>query len=296
MTTVGFVGATGLMGHGMAKNIARAGMSLSYTLRSESQRVEDLDGLGARQAPGIAALGRDCDVVVICVTSSADVEEVVDSLLEEPREGLVIVDSSTSEPTSTMKLSERARAQGVGHVDAPLTKGPAAAEAGDLNVMVGGAEADVARVLPVLEAFAGSVLRTGDVGTAHTLKLVNNTVIQAFCNALAEGFTVAGKAGLDPRLVHEILGRGGMNAPFLHAIAGALDGDHSGMEFHIDNARKDVRYYSRLAGDLGVVAPMGSAAHQSLATASALGFGQESVPALVQAQAKLNNVEPPRTS
>lgn len=65
MTTVGFVGATGLMGHGMAKNIARAGMSLSYTLRSESQRVE----------------------------------EVVDSLLEEPREGLVIVDSSTSEPT-----------------------------------------------------------------------------------------------------------------------------------------------------------------------------------------------------
>ena len=228
MTTVGFVGATGLMGHGMAKNIARAGMSLRYTLRSESQRVEDLDGLGARQAPGIAALGRDCDVVVICVTSSADVEEVVDSLLEEPREGLVIVDSSTSEPTSTMKLSERARAQGVGYVDAPLTKGPAAAEAGDLNVMVGGAEADVARVLPVLEAFAGSVLRTGDVGTAHTLKLVNNTVIQAFCNALAEGFTVAGKAGLDPRLVHEILGRGGMNAPFLHAIAGALDGDHAG--------------------------------------------------------------------
>lgn len=194
MTTVGFVGATGLMGHGMAKNIARAGMSLSYTLRSESQRVE----------------------------------EVVDSLLEEPREGLVIVDSSTSEPTSTMKLSERARAQGVGYVDVPLTKGPAAAEAGDLNVMVGGAEADVARVLPVLEAFAGSVLRTGDVGTAHTLKLVNNTVIQAFCNALAEGFTVAGKAGLDPRLVHEILGRGSMNAPFLHAIAGALDGDHAG--------------------------------------------------------------------
>lgn len=291
MITVGFVGATGLMGHGMAKHIAKAGYPLRYTLRSESDRVQDLNELGAERVADFEALGRECDVVVLCVTSSDDVEEVVDGVLSAPREGLVIVDASTSEPTSTAKLADRARAKGVGYVDAPLTKGPAAAEAGELNVMIGGADADVEKVLPVVETYASFIMRTGDLGTAHTLKLINNTVIQAFCNALAEGFAVAARSGLDPKLVEEILGKGGMDSQFLHGIARALDGEHSGMEFFIDNARKDVRYYSRMAGDLGVVALMGSATHQALSTASALGFGREYVPALVQAQAKLNHVD-----
>lgn len=291
MTTVGFVGATGLMGHGMAKNIARAGFTLRYTLRRESDRVADLAEHGAERVADNAALGRECDVVVICVTSSDDVEEVVGALLTEPREGLVIVDTSTSEPSSTLRLGEQAREKGVGYVDAPLTKGPAAAEAGELNTMVGGSDADVDKVRPIIDAYTGYVLRTGSLGTAHTLKLINNTVIQSFAHSLAEGFAVAAKSGLDPKLVEEILGSGGMESVFLHAIAKGLDGDHSGMEFHIDNARKDVRYYNRLAADLGVVLPVGSATHQSLATASALGFGQEFVPAIVQVQGKLNGVD-----
>lgn len=291
MTTVGFVGATGLMGHGMAKNIAQAGFPLRYTLRNPSDRVADLVALGAERLSDHAALGRACDVVVVCVTSSADVEEVVRGLLTEPRAGLVIVDSSTSEPSSTKQLAALARPRGVGYVDAPLAKGPAAAEAGELNTMVGGDDADVEKALPVIQAYAGYVLRTGALGTAHTLKLINNTVVQSFCHSLAEGFAVAAKAGLDPKLLEQILGSGGMESAFLHAIANGLDGDNSGMEFYIDNARKDVRYYNRLAGELGVVTPVGSATLQSLATASALGFGQEFVPAIVKAQAMLNHVE-----
>lgn len=291
MTTVGFVGATGLMGHGMAKNIAKAGYQLRYTLRSQSDRVADLDELGAERIADHAELGRISDVVVICVTSSADVEQVVHGLLTNPNQGLVIVDTSTSEPSSTTRLGELAREKDVGYVDAPLTKGPAAAEAGELNTMVGGAEADVEKARPVIDTYAGYVLPTGDLGTAHTLKLINNTIIQAFCHSLAEGFAVAAKSGMDPKLVETILGSGGMESAFLHAIAKGLDGDHSGMEFHIDNARKDVRYYNRLAADLGVVLPLGSATHQSLSTASALGFGQEFVPAIVQMQGKLNGVD-----
>ncbi|NLE96441.1 MAG: NAD(P)-dependent oxidoreductase [Propionibacterium sp.] len=291
MTTVEFVGATGLMGHGMAKNTAKAGYDLRFTLRSDSDRVDDLIELGAQRVDDHAALGRECDIVVICVTASRDVEEVVEGLLIEPRERMVIVDTSTSEPSSTLRLGALARAKNVGYVDAPLTKGPAAAEAGELNTMVGGQEFDVEKALPVIEAYAGYVLPTGDLGTAHTLKLINNTVIQSFCHSLAEGFAVAAKSGLDPKLVETILGSGGMESAFLHAIANGLDGDNSGMEFYIDNARKDVRYYNRLAAELGVVLPIGSATHQSLATASALGFGQEFVPTIVKAQGKLNGVD-----
>ncbi|MDO5495522.1 MAG: NAD(P)-dependent oxidoreductase [bacterium] len=291
---VGFVGATGLMGHGMAKNIQAKGFELSYTLRSESDRVEDLDAAGATRAEGYAELGRTCDVVVICVTSSADVEAVVageGGLLTEPRAGLVIVDTTTAEPSSTRLLASRAAEVGVGYVDAPLTKGPAQAEAGELNTMVGGEDAHIDSVMPVLQAFSAYQLRTGPVGTAHTLKLINNTIIQAFCAAMAEGFAVAAGAEMDPRLVHEILSQGGMNAPIMHTMGNALDGDYSGMEFYIDNARKDVRYYTRLAGDLGTVAPLGNAAHQALSAASKLGYGQKFVPELVNAAAELNGVE-----
>lgn len=291
---VGFVGATGLMGHGMAKNIQTKGYELSYTLRSESDRVADLAEAGATRAADYAELGRTCDVVVLCVTSSADVEEVVageGGLLTDPREGLVIVDTTTAEPGSTRMLGALAAEKGVGFVDAPLTRGPAQAEAGELNTMVGGEDAHVEKALPVIQTYSVYQLRTGALGTGHTLKLINNTIIQSFCTAVAEGFSVAAGAGMDAQLVEEILSQGGMNSAILHQMGGALGGDYSGMEFYIDNARKDVRYYTRLAGDLGLVAGLGNAAHQALSTASKLGYGQSFVPELVNAAAELNKVQ-----
>lgn len=132
---VGFVGVTGLMGHGMAGNILAAGLPLAYTLRKPSERVADLAAAGAVRVENPAALGRACDVVVLCVTSSADVEEVVTALLTAPREGLVVVDTSTSEPSVTRRLAADCAEKGVRFVDAPVTRGPAEAEAGTLNVM-----------------------------------------------------------------------------------------------------------------------------------------------------------------
>lgn len=290
---VGFVGATGLMGHGMAKNIAHKGFDLRYTLRSESERVADLTAAGAQRVENYAALGRDCDIVIICVTSSQDVEEVVQGpggLLTDPREGLIIADSTTTEPSSTLRLAKLAAEKGVAYVDAPLTRGPQQAEEGTLNVLLGGDTSAKDRVRPVLEAFSVYLLDTGAIGTAHTLKLINNTVIQAFMAAVSEGFGVAAKAGLDPRLVEEILSKGNMENGFLHQIAAGLSGDYEQMQFELDNARKDVRYYTRLTGELGYIAPMGTAAHEVLATASAQGFGSEFVPSLVKSQERLNGV------
>lgn len=290
---VGFIGATGLMGHGMAKNIVIKGYPLRYTLRRDSDRVRDLDAAGARRLPDAAGLGRECDIVIVCVTAAADVEQVVTGpagLLTDPKDGLVIADSTTSEPSVTRRLAATAANQSVAFVDAPLTRGPAQAEAGTLNVMLGGAEEAKDRVRTVLETFSVYLLDTGPIGTAHTLKLINNTVIQAFMASVAEGFGVAAKSGLDPQLVEEILSRGQLDNGFLHQIAAALGGDFAQMQFQLDNARKDVRYYTRLAGELGYVAPMGSAAHEALALASAQGLGSQFVPSLVKAQEKLNGV------
>lgn len=294
---VGFVGVTGLMGHGMARNILGAGLPLSFTLRSPSDRVADLVESGAAQVADNAALGSDCDVVVVCVTAAPDVEEVVAGLLAAPKEGLVIVDTSTSEPVVTRRLAELCAQQGVRFVDAPVTRGPAEAEAGTLNVMVGADDDTFAAVRPVIETIGERIVRTGSTGTAHTLKLLNNFVIQAITTSLAEAFAVAAATGVDPRLVERILSMGVAESALLHLMGRALAGDHSGMVFALDNARKDVRYYTRLAGDNSIPVPVGDAVHESLGIASALGFGAQYVPALVDAHAALNRIQiadPPR--
>jgi 3-hydroxyisobutyrate dehydrogenase-like beta-hydroxyacid dehydrogenase len=294
MQRIGVIGATGLMGHGIARNIQKAGYDLSYTVRRTEERVADLKEAGATRAADAAELGRTCDAVIICVTAAEDVEQVVSGergLLTDPKEGLVIVDCSTSEPTMTLHLAELAGAAGVTFLDAPLTRGPAQAEEGTLNVILGGEPDDVARIRPVIEAFSGRIIETGPVGTAHALKLLNNFTIQASTTALAEAFAVAAKSGLDPRQLVEILDAGVYSSELLRVMGGTLGGDYTGMEFELDNARKDVRYYTRLAGERGVPAVVGDGVHAALRIASSLGFGSEYVPALVKAQAKLNGVE-----
>lgn len=288
---VGFVGASGLMGHGMAKNILAKGHELSYTVHT--REPEDLKAAGAVRVADNAELGRSCEVVVICVTAAPDVEFAVtgpEGLLTEPRPGLIIADATTSEPDVTHRLSELAAAKGVAFIDTPLTLGPAAAEAGTLNVIVGGDDATWERVAPVIESFAGKIIRTGPVGTAHTLKLINNFVFQGMCTSIAEAFAVAAKSGLDPRLVEQILLAGTMGNKLLVDLAATLDGNYSQMTFKLDNARKDVRYYSRMAGNLDMVTPIGDGVHEALLLAAAMGYGGEFVPSLVKALEKLHGI------
>lgn len=291
-TTVGFIGASGMMGHGMAKNLLAAGYPLTYTVHRSG--VADLDDLGARRAADPAELGASCDVVIICVTGSPQVENVVTGpkgLLTRPREGLIIIDASTSEPSSTARLAAAALAKGVRYVDAPLTQGPAEAEAGTLNTLVGADDATFARVRPIVSTYSANVIHCGGTGAGHTVKLLNNFAVQALANALAESFAVAAKAGVDPRVVVDVIAAGHLDCAFLHKMDKTLDGDFEVMRFGLDNARKDMRYYVRLAGDQGVTCVVGHGVLSGLSLAHALGYGSEFVPSLVKAQAQLNGVE-----
>lgn len=285
---IGFVGASGMMGHGMAKNLVTKGFPVSYTVHR--REVDDLREAGATRAESLAALGRDNDVVIICVTAAEDVAAVVtgpDGLLTDAREGLVIVDSSTSEPSVTLKLAEACAARGVRFVDAPLSRTPKEAEAGTLNVMVGGDEETLGHIRPALEAFSENIIPIGEVGSAHAIKLLNNFAFQAQVAALSEAFAVAAKAGVDPKKLTDVMSKGMANSPLLGLMAKTLEGEYDTMAFELDNARKDVRYYTRLAGDTGHPTPIGDGVHETLALASALGFGSEYVLSVVKAQEKL---------
>ena len=290
MQTIGFIGASGMMGHGIAKNLRAKGHALALTVHRNRERVADLLAAGASEAASPAVLAAACDIVFICVTGSPQVEAAVigaNGLLAGARAGLVIVDCSTSEPDSTTRLREQCAAAGVSFVDAPLARTPVEAELGKLNVMVGASDAQFAALEPVLKAFAENVIHVGAAGAGHTIKLLNNFIAQAICTATAEAFAVGQRAGVDLTKLVELISAGAVNSGIFQAMAKTLHGDLAGLKFELDNARKDLRYYTHLAESLNVPSLVGESVHQSLALASALGYGGKYVPSLVEAQERL---------
>lgn len=293
MQHIGFIGASGLMGHGIAKNLLAKGFKVSLTVHHNRDRVADLLAAGAQEVKGPAALAQ-CDVVMLCVTGTPQVEECLlgdGGLLAVAKQGMIVVDTSTSEPESTLRIGALCALKGITLVDAPLARSAPEAELGKLNIMVGAAPEVFTRIEPVLQAFCENIFHVGGPCAGHTIKLLNNFVAQAVCTATAEAFAVGAKAGVDLRQLVKVISAGGVNSGLFQAMAKTLDGDFTGLTFELDNARKDVRYYGHLAEMVVVPAPVGQGVHQSLTIASSLGHGAKYVPALVTAQEQLSGAK-----
>lgn len=290
MKHIGFVGASGLMGHGMAKNIRAKGFELSITVHQRTEPVQDLLAAGAKRVASHADLAA-CDAVVICVTGSPQVEAVVAGLLSNARQGLIVIDTSTSEPDSTRRLAALCAEKGVIYVDAPLTRTPIEAEAGRLNTMVGASQEVFEKISPLLQAYCENVFHVGETGAGHIVKLLNNFISQAICTATAEAFAVGTKAGVDVRQLVRVVSAGGANSGLFQSMSKALDGDFTGLKFELNNAAKDLRYYCHLTEGVKAHSQIGASVHQALNLAAALGYGSELVPSLVKAQAQLCGVK-----
>jgi len=290
MARIGFIGASGLMGHGMARNLLAKGHSLTLAVHRNRDRLADLLAAGATEAASAKDVAAASDLVFICVTGSPQVEASVNGangLLAGAHAGLMIVDCSTSEPDSTARLREQCAASGVPFIDAPLSRTPVEAEAGRLNVMVGADKSVFECLQPILACFAENIFHVGGPGAGHTIKLLNNFIAQAVCTATAEAFAVGQRAGLDLKALVDLVSVGPVNSGLFQAMAKTLQGQMDGLKFELDNARKDVRYYTHLAEGLAIPTVMGEAVHQSLVLASALGHGRKFVPSLVEAQEQL---------
>lgn len=293
MKHIGIVGASGLMGHGIARNLQLKGFAVSLTIHRNRERVADLLAAGAKQVASPAELG-GCDAVILCVTGSPQVEQVLtgpQGVLSTARAGLIVIDTSTSEPESTRRLAALCAERGVTLVDAPLARTPAEAELGTLNTMVGAEAAVFDQIRPVLAAYCENIFHVGGPGAGHVIKLLNNFIGQAICTATAEAFAVGALAGIQPAKLVEVVSAGGVNSGLFQGMAKTLDGDFEGIRFELDNARKDLRYYTHLAEQVKAPAFVGEAVHQSLVTASALGQGANFVGALVTAQEKLTGAK-----
>lgn len=291
---IGIVGA-GLMGHGIAKNLVEKGFPLAVRGHRNRVPIDDLVKRGATEVKTNADLARDSDIVILCVTGAPEVEDVifgVDGIAGAARPGTIVVDTSTSEPSTTAKMREALAKQDVRFVDAPLARTPVEAEQGRLNTMVGADDSTFAELKPVLAAYCENIVHAGPPGHGIVLKLINNFIAQAICTATAEALAAAAKSGLSIRKLHEVVSAGAVNSGLFQMIVGRMleGGDLTGLKFTIVNATKDLRYYTHFTESMMIPSVMGEAVHQSLVTANALGFGDKYVPSLVEAQEKLAGV------
>ncbi|MGU9980312.1 NAD(P)-dependent oxidoreductase [Phreatobacter sp. HK31-P] len=290
---IGFVGV-GLMGHGMAKNIVEKGYPLTIVANRNREPVEDLVKRGAAEAQSIRAVAEASDVVFICVTGSTQVDAVVngpDGLRAGARKGLTIVDCSTSEPTLTRRLAAELAEIGVTFLDAPLSRTPKEAWEGKLDVMTGGAAADLARVHDVITCFAGRIVHVGPVGAGHTMKIVNNFVSMGYAALYAEALSVARANGVAPKAMNAVLSGGRMDCGFYQTFFKyVIERDENAHKFTLANAHKDMRYCAAMAEASGIANPMGNAVKNYFAMAEAQGNGGKYVPMLSDEVARWNGV------
>ncbi len=291
---VGLIGV-GLMGHGIGKNILAKGYGLTVMAHRNREPVEDLLKQGAKEAKSVKALVDACDMVVLCVTGTPQVEATVygeHGLLAALKPGFIIADCSTAEPHSTVKIAADVAAKGGYFLDTPMTRTPKEAEAGKLGLMIAGPKDVLAKIRPVLDCFADTIVYAGEVGAAHRLKLLNNFLSLGHAAMAAEAITVAAKAGIDMQALRDVVMSGGAaSVMFDRLIKVPLADDDTAAKFAIRNARKDLRYYTNMTEQLPVASFLAETTHQLYVMADNMGYGERFVPRLIDVFYTVNGVK-----
>lgn len=289
---IGFIGL-GAMGSGMAANLLAKGFPLTVLAHRRRETVDDLVAKGAAEARTGRELAQASDIVVLCVTGSPQVEQAIkgpDGLACAGRP-LLIIDCSTSNPSTTVALAADLATSGITLIDAPLARTPKEAAEGKLDVMSGGAPEVFARAKPVLDAFAVRVIHTGPTGSGHTMKLLNNFISMGYSAIYSEALTLGVKAGLTPQVFDSVIRGSRMDCSFYQAFFDfVLNRNENAQRFAMVNALKDMSYLASFAQSAGVANPIGAAVRNSFATAVATGHGEAFVPALSDVIAGLNGV------
>lgn len=291
--TIGFVGV-GLMGHGMAKNIVEKGYPLTVIAHRNRGPIDDLVTRGAIEARSLEDLAGACSIIFLCLTGSPQVEAVVSALKPALKRGSVIVDCSTSDPTSTLRLVDELAGIGVGFADAPLGRTPREAWEGALDCMVGADNATFARIEPVIDAWAGRIVHLGATGNGHKMKLLNNFISLGYAALYSEALALSRKVGIPVAEFDKVIRGSRMDCGFYQTFMGyALEGNREAHKFTLSNAYKDLRYVESMANAAIVATPMGSAVKNAYAMAVATGGSgsEDYIPHLSDFIARANGLE-----
>jgi 2-hydroxy-3-oxopropionate reductase len=225
------------------------------------------------------------DIVMLCMGTSDHVESRMrgaEGVIAGLRAGATVVDFGTSLPGSSRTLAAEVAAAGGTFLDAPLGRTPAHAKDGLLNIMASGDKAAFDAVEPVLQDLGENVFHLGDIGSGHTIKLINNFFGMTVANAMAEAFAMADVAGVDREQLYNVMAAGPLHSGMMDFVkAYGVDKDPTKLEFAIKNAAKDVGYYARMAEDAGIDSVMSKGTLAALTEARDSGQADDMVSQIV---------------
>jgi 3-hydroxyisobutyrate dehydrogenase-like beta-hydroxyacid dehydrogenase len=272
---LGFIGL-GLMGHAFTKRLVACGHRVTgYDVVAD--RMARAEAHGVHAATSAAEVTRASDIVHVCVMTKDDLAKALfgaNGIAEGAAPGKVLVDHSTTEVETTRQFAARLEADtGMRWVDAPVSGGPPAAEAGTLAIMAGGDDADVTAVRPVLEAL-GTCTHMGPLGAGQVTKMVNQVLVLSNYCVLAEALVLAEAGGVDASRIPAALGAGYAGSNMLQRLYPRLvarDFTPAGYAFQ---ALKDLDMVHGLAKELKVPTPMASQAATLFRTLVSKGHGE----------------------
>ncbi len=279
-----FIGM-GVMGSPMAGHIANAGHPITVYNRTLEKAQT-----WATQYPGTAASNlqsavQDADIVLMCLGDDHSVEETLtgdQGAMAAMRAGSIIVDHTTTSAKIARKMSAAAEKQGLHFLDAPVSGGEAGAQNGALTVMVGGQSAIFDQARPVIEHFAKAVTRMGDSGSGQLTKMVNQICIAGLVQALSEGLAFSEKAGLDSKLVLEVISKGAAQSWQMENRGHTMVENEFEFGFAVDHMRKDLGLCIAQARQISAQIPIAEIVDQYYAEIQSMGGARWDTSSLIK--------------
>jgi 3-hydroxyisobutyrate dehydrogenase-like beta-hydroxyacid dehydrogenase len=272
-TRVTFLGL-GVMGFPMAGHLAKAGHDVTVYNRSAEKAQAWVAEFGGTSAATPAEAAKQADIVFCCVGNDEDLRSVVlgpQGAFAGMAKGCLFVDHTTASAEVARELAAQAKTMGLGFIDAPVSGGQAGAVNGLLTVMVGGSQADFDRARPVAMAFSRAFTRIGESGAGQLAKMVNQICIAGLVQGLSEGVAFGMKAGLDMKLVLDVIGKGAAQSWQMDNRGGTMVDGKFDFGFAVDWMRKDLGLCMQEAQRNGAQLPVAELVDQFYADVQAKG-------------------------
>ncbi len=289
MDKIGFIGL-GVMGAPMASNLSSKYEVIVFDIDADRMQLVPK----AEKAVSITDVAKSADIIFLSLPDSETVRKVVlgnGGLIENLNQGSLIIDTSTTSPSVTKEISRILENKGIDFLDSPISGGEKAAIEGSLSLMVGGKEEAFNRSLEFLYSIGSSVVRVGESGMGEVAKLVNNLIVGITFVAVAEGFTLGVKSGLDPGILYEAIRGGWAESKVLDVSADAMLARNFKPGGTVNIHWKDLHYALALAREEDVPLPATALTHEIFKAARASGKGKLSQPAIVNLWEELLKIQ-----
>ena len=293
MQNVGFIGL-GAMGQGMAANLVRAGYRVrGFDLRPEA--VESAEAAGVEPATSPADAARDAQLLLVIVFTAEQAQEVLfgtDGAAHTLPGGATVIMSTTMAPGRAQDMEARLKECDQLMLDAPVTGGVPGADAGTLTFIVSGDPRALAAARPAMEVMGAKIAVCGDsAGAGSSVKMINQLMCGVMVAASAEGIALAAKAGVDPKVVLDVIASGAAQSLVWNSRVSAIIERDLSPRGVVDIFTKDLNIVLEAGKGLSFPLPLTAAAMQQFLAADALGYGRADDSAVVKVYEALAGID-----